>query len=315
MWMDTAAAIAIALLAGLGFRRGALATFLQMFVLIGAYAFAWFTAPKLGPQVAQWLGLQDLLGMAAAGGAIFCGSYLVLALAAHFARSRDERERHGRSLRDRLGGAGLGILQGTVIALLLGVLASWLEAGRTVGKIAAIPDVGEPQVARFSRMIIETAVGSAIEAGDTRSRVALRLATRPAQTLKALEGLSERSEIQTLQNDRQFWAYLESDQTERAMNQPSFIAISERREIREQLVDLGMVDERGIEDSAFFRQELRMMLEQLGPRLRALRDDPELAKLASDPDVMRAIEERNTGALLIHPGVRRLAQKVLQPGP
>jgi hypothetical protein len=313
MWFDTVVAILVAVLAWLGFRRGALATFLQIFTLIAAYVLALWLGPRFGPALALSLGVTELIGIAAAGLGIFFASYALLAAAAHFARKRDEHKRYGRATGDRLGGGALGLAQGALVGLLLGVLGSWLQAGREVAKIEAIPDTASARVPELSRQVIETAASALMAEQDAGSRVALRLVTRPTQTLRAVQGLMEREELRALQNDPMFWTYLENNQVDRALNTNGFLQLSYREDVRRQLAELGMADPRGVEDVAFFRQEMRVMLEQLAPRVRVLRRDPMVADLARDPEVVRALREGDTAALLTHSGIQEVAQRVLRP--
>src|SRR6266404_5549793 len=153
MWVDGIAAVAVAVLAALGFRRGALATFLGIFTLLASYAVSFFAGPKVGASFAADLGIPDLLAGAVAGCAIFFVSYLVLTTAAYFLRKRDEDKRHGRSLRDRLGGAALGLAEGALVGIMLGLLASWLDAGRTLADLQWIPDTSHAKVAQLSRTV------------------------------------------------------------------------------------------------------------------------------------------------------------------
>jgi uncharacterized membrane protein required for colicin V production len=315
MWVDALAAIAVLLLTWVGFRRGALAMFLQIVTFLASYALALILGPSFGAELAASLGIADLVGIVAAGFGVFCISYLVLSTVAHFARRRDERNRYGRRLRDRLGGAAFGFAQASLIVLLLGILASWLHAGRTVGNMAWIPDTGDAKVSALSRNVIETAASTVVGEGDACARIVLHFTTRPSETIQAVQHLMDRDEVRALEEDERFWAYLEHGQVDSALNTSSFLAISYRKEVRQQLADLGMADARGVEDTAFFRQEMRVMLEQLSPRVRALRNDPELVKLTHDPEIAKALEERDTGTLLTHPGVRDLVQRVLQAPP
>jgi uncharacterized membrane protein required for colicin V production len=311
MWVDGLALALAALLGFLGFRRGALASALRVASLLGAYACSFLFAPRLGPRLAAAVGLPDLIGVAAVGLAIFLFSYLVLLSISALLRRRDEARRYGRSLGDRLGGAAIGVGQAGLIALLLGLLAGWLDAGHTLGVLPELAGAGSARVTELSRTVIEGAGSAVIGEHNAGARVALHLATRPAETLVSAQRLLDRAELRELQGDELFWTYVENEQIEPALNSRSFLAISYRRELRRELAGLGMVDPRGVEDAAFFREEMRGMLTALAPRVRALRRDPELARLASDPEITEALARGDRAALLTHPGVRLLVQRVL----
>ena len=52
----------------------------------------------------------------------------------------------------------------------------------------------------------------------------------------------------------------------------------------------------------------------MGPRLRGLRDDPELARLMEDPEVVAMVEAGNTWALMGHSGFQQLVARVASNG-
>jgi uncharacterized membrane protein required for colicin V production len=311
MWIDAVAVLLVVAFTALGCWRGTLATLLQMITLLAAYGLAFVLGPRLGPQLALELDLPELAGSAITGIGIFVLATLVLSTVAYFIRKRDEADRNGRSILDRAGGGALGLVKGALVALLVGFLANWLAAGRSIAQISAIPDTSASRVGPLSRDVIERAARPLIDESDPGARVALHLATRPGETLVAARNLMERDEIRALEGDSLFWSYLENEQIDSALNTRTFLEISYRREIRQQFVDFGLADPRGVEDTKFFRDEMKAMLEELAPRVRALRSDPELARLSSDPEIARAIEERDTAALLAHPGLQELVQRVL----
>ena len=63
-------------------------------------------------------------------------------------------------------------------------------------------------------------------------------------------------------------------------------------------------------EPAAFREAAGHTLHQLGPRLRALRNDPALQELMADPEVQSALQSGDTLALLSHPGFRQLVASV-----
>jgi hypothetical protein len=84
-------------------------------------------------------------------------------------------------------------------------------------------------------------------------------------------------------------------------------------EMRDKIAGLGLVSEEAAADPELFRHVMAAMLSQLGPRLKGLRDDPELYELARDPEVLQALETGNTFALLTHPGVQRVVARAAGP--
>jgi hypothetical protein len=113
-----------------------------------------------------------------------------------------------------------------------------------------------------------------------------------------------------LRSDGLFWTYVEQDNVDAAMNRDAFVQFARDSEMRRRLGDLGLVSPAAVEDSRVFRREFGEVLGEVGPRIRGLRDDPELKKLAEDPEVIAMVQRGDTLALIGHPGVQRIVERV-----
>ena len=119
----------------LGALRGTLASGVRIVVLVLAYLTAYFAGTQLAGPLAAATGLFSLLAAAVAGGVAFVGTFVILSVvAARFLR-RDRMRHfdHPRSTLDKIGGGTVGAAQGVLVALLLGWLGLWLDAGRATG--------------------------------------------------------------------------------------------------------------------------------------------------------------------------------------
>ncbi len=307
--------LAAALLIGfvvLGALRGTLASGLRVGVLVLSCIAAYFAGTELAAPVAEATGLFSLLAAALAGGVAFVGSYAILT----FVSSRlldGDRERHEgypRSTIDRIGGGGVGAAQGLLVALLLGWLGLWLEAGRVTGSFDLELFRGPSIVRSASQNVI--AAGARAALGDAAAgRVGTNLIANPAETLVGLQGLLDNPRIAALQNDPLFWQYVSTGALDQALNRASFLGIAYDATLRGQLVDLGIVTEPSRHDARLFRDATRELLQRASPALRELKNDPELHKLAQDPEVQRALSNGDTLSLLAHPGFQRVFARVL----
>jgi uncharacterized membrane protein required for colicin V production len=314
MWLDLVALGVFAYLTLSGARRGALVSFLRAFSLLGAYGAAFLLGPRLGQWVGVMVDMPTLVGTGIAGAFVFVVCVVIFSSVGAFIRRaqkhRDlEQDRHPG---DRVAGACFGALQGAFLALLLGVLASWVEVGRKAGALADLPDPGGHTVSAAAQTAIETAADTVLDEDNLGGRAAARLAARPDRALEDAHKLVESPVVRQLQQDPLFWTYLEDGAIDQALHTRSFIAFSEDRAVRESIAGYGLMSAADAGDPARFRQQMRPVLKQLGPRVRTLRRDPALRELAEDPATRDALLQGNTLALLGDPRFRALLGRVME---
>jgi len=313
MWLDALALLLLGAFVGVGALRGALASGLGLATLGVAYGLALWLGPRMAPQVASLLGTGEVLGMAAAGMGGFLLGFAGMGALARLARRREARRgRQARSPRDRFLGAAFGGLRGALVVLLLSWLALWVDALRATGTAPALPELGRSAAASLTGELVEAGVGAAMADAGPTGRVVARVAARPGDTLVEVQALIESPPFAELRSDVPFWTYVEHGSIDSAMNRASFQRVSRDDELRGRLSELGLVDERAAGDPRAFRAEVGEMLRGLGPRIRALKSDPELLELADDPEVQAMIQSGDTLALLGHPGFRRVVARALQ---
>ena len=93
-------------------------------------------------------------------------------------------------------------------------------------------------------------------------------------------------------------------------NRSSFYRIAHDPGLRAHLADLGLVSAAAAGDSKRFRDEVREVLDEVGPRIKGLRNDPELQRLARDPEIHGLLESGDTLGLLTHPDIQALASRL-----
>lgn len=313
MWLEWIALTVLFVFGALGAWRGTLATFLRIFGLVLAYAVGLLAAPRLGPWVGELLHAPGLLGTAVAGAVGFAGTLALMGPVSWLLRRREQRRRgdEPRSAADRLGGALFGLAQGAVIALLIGLVGSWLEVARDTGNSEPTPSAPSP-LARATTAVIERAADLALDPENSGGRLAVRLATRPSETLDSVQALLERPEFTRLRDDALFWSYVENGAVEQALNRSSMLKVSFDPRVRAEFASLGLVGSESAADANAFRAELRPVLAQVGPRIKALRESGELQRLLDDPEIFKALRNGDNVALLAHPDFRSLVYRALE---
>jgi len=311
MWLDVVALILLGVCIGIGCLRGALASFSGLAALVAGYAAAVAAAPAVGPKLPLSPELPAIAGIALAGFGIFLLVYLSIAIAGRLAL-RSQRERTGgtHSLRDRFLGGVFGAVRGAFLVLLVSWLALWLDALRATGAPAAVPPVAGSTAAYATSAVVEASVGAALAGGGPEGPFVARLAARPALAVGELQQVLENPRFEALREDALFWSYVEAGSLDAATGRVSFRDLAQDAELRRELGALGLVPPEAAEDQAAFTAAVAEVLREVGPRLRALREDPALQALVEDPEVAAMLSSGDYLGLLSHPGFRQLVSRV-----
>jgi uncharacterized membrane protein required for colicin V production len=310
MWLNALAAVVLAACVAAGAWSGALATGLRIATLVLAYAAAAFVGPAFAPAVAARTGLAGLSATLAACTATFVVVYVVLGVASRFARRLGRRENVGRSPRDRFLGGCFGALRGVLLAMTVVYTVMCFDALRATGAGAAVPEIGDSVAADMTSGVVQAAIESAIDTSDPTGRFAARFASRPAVAAAELQGVVDDPSFAQLRGDARFWSDVEDGNVDAALRRRSFVTLAYDAQLRQRLAHLGLVADEAALDPEVFRQSVAQVLVQVGPRLRALRDDPAMQELLADPAVVAMAQNGDTLGLLLHPKFRALVSRV-----
>lgn len=315
MSLDLIALVVLGLFVLVGMLRGLVRSGLGLVSLVLGYVNAAFAAKHLGPTVAEQLGLPFIVAAPLVGTLGFLATAIVFGILTTPLRRADHERAHatGRGLLDRLGGGLVGGARGAMVVVLLALLVSWLDAAREMTadpRLAAVPSTEGSRVASVASLAVEKAVGAAL--GGSAGGLAGRIVARPSSSLRMLESMASDPTLRALQSDRVFWMYVEQGQAHNAVYRPAFQDLVQNAELRSQLADLGAIDAEAAASPEAFRSEMLKVLEQIGPRLRALKADPEMRELASDPEILARLEAGDSWALLTDPRVQRIASRIAE---
>jgi uncharacterized membrane protein required for colicin V production len=303
----------------MGAYRGAPAAGTSVVSLLLAYGGGVYCAQNLSQALGDRLAISSLYAGVVAGSLGFVATFIVAGLLGSLLRGwdRDRLDGDSRGWLDRAGGGLFGGIRGGLVVLLLTWLVIWLDAARDLGAIEDIEQLPQTEASSFAsatRTVVAEVINRVmVEPGETPeagARLLAQLASKPGTALKGLQDLLSDRKIEDLQHDKLFWTLIENGAAERALNRLSFYQISHDDEMRARLADLGIVSAAAASDVEAFRREARSVFEQVGPKLKGLREDPELLRLAENPAIVSLLESGETLALLNRPEIQSLVERI-----
>jgi hypothetical protein len=304
MWLDLAILALIAFLAGFGARSGAPVAGLRLAALPLAYAGAIGAGWAFGPALGAQLGWSEAAGAIAAATAGFLGVSLGISLATRWLRKDTTPEPASQAL-----GAVFGALRGALFALPILWLAGLAEGARVSGVQPELPDLSGAHLPALGGEVLGAGARPFVDTETAGGRFALGMVARPTATVAALQKVVQDPRVTALQRDAQFWYDVERGAVTAALARPSARALAGDQRFRARVAELGAVSPEAGKDPRRFQTELAIALADLGPRLRAVKEDPALSELLEDPELMASIENGNTLALLTDPRFRALVSR------
>jgi hypothetical protein len=305
MWLDLAILALIAFLAGFGARSGAALAGLRLAALPLAYAGGIGAAWAFGRALGHQLGWSETAGALAAGSAGFVGASLLITLGTRAVRKRETSPTPASQAM----GAVFGALRGALFALPILWLAGLAEGARVAGVRPELPDLSGAHLPALGGEVLGAGARQVVDTKTAGGRFALGMVAKPTETIAALQKLVQDPRVITLQRDAQFWQAVERGAVPAALARPSTRALVSDPRFRAQAAAVGAVSPAAAKDPRLFQTELALALAELGPRLRAVKDDPALSELLEDPEVRASIQSGNTLALLTDPRFRALVSR------
>lgn len=317
MILDLVFGFVLLAMVALGAWRGAVVSGSGLAGLVCGYAGGVGGAMWLGGWVATTLAVSPLVAPAIAGTIGFVVVWLIVSSACDvlIAWDRGRVELGGRSVFDRALGGVFGLARGSLIVVLLALLMSWLDAARDLGAVeglAALPDAETSAVAGVTGDLVEAAVSSALSDAGPAGQVAARITARPSQTLGSIQSIVDDERMNTLFQDRLFWTLIQNESIDYAMNRNAIRSMVKDPEVRDRFADLGLVGDDAREDSAVFKKAIAGVLAEVAPKVSQLHRDPEIQALASDPEIIELVQSGNTLALMSHPKLKKIVDRVSQ---
>jgi uncharacterized membrane protein required for colicin V production len=294
-------------LAWLGARRGAAESGLRLVGLPIAYACALLVGQLGAAALAGSLGVPGWLGAVVAGAVGFVAVQALVEALARRARRNAEAGDHTDV--SRLLGSLFGVARGALLLVPMLWLASFAEGARSAGVRPDLPDLSGARTTRLSRALLSAGTQPLAATGERADRMTARVLADPGESVAALNAIVSDPRMRVLQADQGFWRDVEDGDVARALARPTFIELARDAEVRDRLAKLGLIAESSALDAEQFHDEMASVMSEVGPRLRAIRNDPALEELMADPALRERVQNGDTLALLSDPRIRALVSR------
>ena len=276
------------------------------------YIGAFLLAPVLAPVLGDAFGLSPLTAPLAAGLGVFWGATLLAGIAAwlvgRWRRKRIEQGKMPDRLSAKIGGAGLGLVRGMVLALLVAWMANLL------GGLSSMPS--EPATSsKIATAAVRGLAKTVMRAGDKNdetaglAEIAADTVADPVGVARAVREITARPAARRLMQSREFAQAVSDGDGKTAAFHPLLDQFLYDPEVQGIARDRGWITEKF--DTEHLKRALALKFMTLAPKLKAMREDPEVKQLMQDPEVQRMVEQRNVPGLMNHPKVAPLIEKVL----
>jgi hypothetical protein len=299
MALDLGMLAVLLVFAWLGAHRGAAEAAVRLVGLALAYAASGLAGKLAG---------GSLLAVVGAGVGAFAAVQMLIEIAARRLRARNE----GGDLTDasRALGSLCGLARGALLLLPLLWLAGFSESVRATGRAPVLPDLSDSRSAGVGQVVAGAAATQLVSDGDRGSRMTAKFVAEPGAAMSAFAEVAADPRLRALQSDAGFWSDLESGDVAGALARPTFSELARDASLRAKLADLGLVAETSALDAVQFNAEMTAVMQEVGPRLRELRADPELQALLADEELRARAQAGDTVAVLLDPRVQALVARV-----
>lgn len=308
MALDLLVLAFLGVLAWLGARRGGEESGVRLIGLPVAYGCSYLAGLLAGPALAAALGGSSWLGALGAGLIGFLAVQALVEILARGARRRSEGQRISDA--SRLAGALCGVARGFLLVVPLLWLASFAEGAREAGVSPNLPDLSGARSTQITQALVAVGTEGLARSEDRGDRMTAHALAAPGESVAALNQIVSDPRMRVLQSDPGFWRDVENGNIADALARPTFLELTRDAQVRARLAKLGLIAPTSAVDAQQFQDEMALVMTAVGPKLRALRNDPALAELMADPEVRARIQSGDTLGLLGDPRVRALVARV-----
>jgi len=294
-----------------GFKKGLLKSLSRILGLLLGYVATILYSKPLSVMVESWFQFQGIVGYVTAALMLFLGAGIIVSLlfwlVGNFL-SQDESPSTG----SRVGGSVVGLITGTVVAIVIVWTFNFLNHLRAPEDSTNKPGAGQSVIAKLASQVAGKAVGAAMSMGSTKPEIvnlSAAIIESPAKLTQQAQALANSKDLQALLIDPQNQRVLNSGDVEAVRNLPALRQLASNPDMLALANSAGMLDQ--ATDNEAVEKVLAQNITHLWGRVQRVKNDPRVQEILADPEFQQKINSTNPIDLLSNPKLLELADIVL----
>lgn len=289
--------VAIAFFVYRGYSRGLLKSLSRIVSLIAGYAAAILFSNPLSLQLGPWLQVQGMIAYIVAAVILFFGAGVLVSIV-FWLIGKAFTDSDAPSNGSRIGGAGIGLLSGTVVAIILVWTFNFVQQMRGVETAKA--DNGDNPVTRIANRVAGKAVGTAMSLGSADPEVvqfSTAMAAAPGKITQSAQRLINSREFQDLLQDPKTRELLRNGDSKALQDSKAFQKLVKNPDLIALAESTGLV-ESDDQDPARTEALLAQKFSDIWGRAERVKDNPRVQEILSDPEFQQKLNSGNPLDLL-----------------
>ena len=293
-----------------GYRRGLLKSLSRVVSLIAGYAAAIMFSNPLSRQLGPWLEIQGMIAYISAAVVLFFGAGLVISIL-FWLIAKGFTDSDAPSSGSRIGGAMIGLVSGTVVAIVLVWTFNFIQQMRGVETASIEPDSNP--VSSIANQLAGKAVETAMSMGSVEPDVvqlSSAMIASPGQITQRAQRLINSREFQNLLQDPETRELLRNGDSKALQESAAFKQLVKNPDLIALAETTGLVDSEA-QDSAMTEAMLAQKFSDIWGRAERVKDNPRVREILSNPEFQQKLNSGNPLDLLSNGELLELTNIVL----
>ena len=294
-----------------GFKKGLLKSLSRVLSLIAGYIASILFSKPFSIQVASWFDIQGIAAYLSAALILFLGAGLVVNLA-FWVLEKLLAEDESVSTGSRVGGSIVGLITGTIVAIVLVWTFNFVSHMAAPEKSTSKPDAQQSAIAKLANQAASKAVGTAMSMSSTKPEIAnlsAAMIEAPGELTRQVQALANSKDLQALLIDPNNQRVLDSGDVEAVRKLPALRQLARNPDMLALANSAGMLDQTS--DIAVVEVELAKNITQIWGKVQRVKNDQRVQEILADPEFQQKINSGNPMDMLTNPKLLELADIVL----
>ncbi len=294
-----------------GYRNGLLKSVGRIIGVAAGYVCAILFTGSITSPVAAYTGLEGIAAFLAASAILFIGASFVVGIV-FWIIARLVLRQQTVSTASKLGGAGVGVLTGVLVAIIIVWAFAFVRDVMPRDETFAFVDPEPAPIENLAKQVASGAVDTAMAMGSVEPEVkavSTALFRSPAEVVQQAQRLSKSPELEQLLTDPRNRMVLDSGDPDEVRQLADFRELAKNPDMQALMKSSGL-DEIAAENNQSMDQALAAQFTSVWARTQKVKNNPRLRAILNDGDFQRKVQSGNSLELLSDNRLLELAQIV-----